>query len=990
MKLLKRNKPAKRFLCLLLSIIMLATMVPVGVVAEDYSATYTFKNIVLSGYGHNGVVDSSTGAVTLTYSGQYQELQFTLPDGVDANSLTAISFDIESGTVADLDIKIIADGTTVQNTYGSATATLSSSTIETVSSASAVKIGVMYNGTGTDVEYVINSFTVTTSTEIVTYTETVVATQTSTGTLSILSGADFTDTELYLYVNYTLDDTSYSGWGAGALCDTSWHSAVSVTVNTTGVFAISLVDLAAAFSSYTYEDSGSGETVTVTDYDVSNGVILNLWGGYITFTSAQLVRISSSSATEYTITVDSCANGTVTADMDSATEGTTVTLTVTPDSGYELSTLTVTDGEGNEVTVADDYTFTMPASDVTVTATFVEEEADHCTDILLEEYIGYYNTATFNGDGTVTAGSTDWLNFALAGRKYTEGETVYIHISGTTTETSIRIYLSEGTSGRKTADYVIYADENGNFDTTVGMEVQVSDGSTYTGDYAVYVNIKSTDWATFDSLTLTHLGIVQYNVTVDDDITGGSVTTDKDRAGEGETVTLTVTPKALYELESLTVKDSSGTAVTVAEDYTFVMPASNVTVTATFTYTGTDDCGTVVETSEITLGGDAALTEGVYSTSSQYSGYIEIPVNSLSSGDIIKVHIVGTSYGGDMRIWLGTPNGNVAGECSSICYTSSYSSGDEIDLTITLTATADCSVVAIKGYNSGLNLSITHVGVTYYPSFYGRSLTMDGEIGVTYYFDMTGVTNPDEYVLETSLGDVTVSDETKTISGVTYYRYIVYVSPTDFDTTITATLTDGTTSVAVSDYSVYDYCATVLGTDDTSSELYAVKDLCEAVLNYGYYASEYYEELYGTTLDCDLQDDLASLISGWTDPVANWSDPTIDVSSSNNEITKYLALDSDGIYVIIKVDTGSTYTINGEELEVTSDGYIEYRVPAKEMADEFTIYKDGEVYDVYSVYSYVSNVINHETDSTYTEDVKNLCKAIYLYGEAAAKYTGWR
>ena len=77
-------------------------------------------------------------------------------------------------------------------------------------------------------------------------------------------------------------------------------------------------------------------------------------------------------ARPYHVTVEPGTNGTVTADKDTTYKGDTVTLTITPDEGYELASLTVTDADNNSITVMDN-TFIMPASDVTVTATFVEE-----------------------------------------------------------------------------------------------------------------------------------------------------------------------------------------------------------------------------------------------------------------------------------------------------------------------------------------------------------------------------------------------------------------------------------------------------------------------------------------------------------------------------------------------------------------------------------------------------------------------------------------
>ena len=68
-------------------------------------------------------------------------------------------------------------------------------------------------------------------------------------------------------------------------------------------------------------------------------------------------------------TVEAGAHGTVTVSNDKAYTGETVTLNITPDAGYALENLTVTDGDGNDVPVANNA-LTMPNGDVTVRATF--------------------------------------------------------------------------------------------------------------------------------------------------------------------------------------------------------------------------------------------------------------------------------------------------------------------------------------------------------------------------------------------------------------------------------------------------------------------------------------------------------------------------------------------------------------------------------------------------------------------------------------------
>ena len=79
--------------------------------------------------------------------------------------------------------------------------------------------------------------------------------------------------------------------------------------------------------------------------------------------------------------------------------------------------------------------------------------------------------------------------------------------------------------------------------------------------------------------TLTYGKALAINIT---DSEGGKVTASPSAAAEGMTVTLAPTPDEGYELESLTVKDSADAEVTVNEDNTFTMPATDVTVTATF------------------------------------------------------------------------------------------------------------------------------------------------------------------------------------------------------------------------------------------------------------------------------------------------------------------------------------------------------------------------------------------------------------------------
>ncbi|WP_130870540.1 S-layer homology domain-containing protein [Intestinimonas massiliensis (ex Afouda et al. 2020)] len=80
----------------------------------------------------------------------------------------------------------------------------------------------------------------------------------------------------------------------------------------------------------------------------------------------------------YAVTIPSnTANGSVSVSPKNAAQGTLVTITVSPDDGYVLDQLTVTDAAGGTVPLSqkseNQYTFTMPSGKVSVAASFVQE-----------------------------------------------------------------------------------------------------------------------------------------------------------------------------------------------------------------------------------------------------------------------------------------------------------------------------------------------------------------------------------------------------------------------------------------------------------------------------------------------------------------------------------------------------------------------------------------------------------------------------------------
>ena len=85
---------------------------------------------------------------------------------------------------------------------------------------------------------------------------------------------------------------------------------------------------------------------------------------------------SSSGKTTYKVTTSAVNNGGVNASPSNAEKGATITITLSPDKGYKLDKLTVTDGSGKTVSTVKKsdtvYTFTMPASAVKVGVSYVK------------------------------------------------------------------------------------------------------------------------------------------------------------------------------------------------------------------------------------------------------------------------------------------------------------------------------------------------------------------------------------------------------------------------------------------------------------------------------------------------------------------------------------------------------------------------------------------------------------------------------------------
>ena len=233
----------------------------------------------------------------------------------------------------------------------------------------------------------------------------------------------------------------------------------------------------------------------------------------------------------HSVTVNQPVGGTIAASpMAGILPGTSVTLTATPNFGYEFDAWIVKDADEQDVDVTETegvYTFEMPASDVTVTATFNALQQYDITFVGVDETLitvaAKYNNETINN---APAGTEVTLEYTLLNEGYT--------------------FINWTLNGEP-------------------LDVNTFEMPANDVEIGVVLNERP-----------------RYAVIINESIAHGTVTASpNENILSGKTVTLTVTPADSYVLNTLTVTDADSNPVAVTNNQ-FTMPESNVTVTATF------------------------------------------------------------------------------------------------------------------------------------------------------------------------------------------------------------------------------------------------------------------------------------------------------------------------------------------------------------------------------------------------------------------------
>lgn len=301
--------------------------------------------------------------------------------------------------------------------------------------------------------------------------------------------------------------------------------------------------------------------------------------------------------------------------------------------------------------------------------------------------------------------------------------------------------------------------------------------------------------------------------------------------------------------------------------------------------------------------------------------------------------------------------------------------------------------------------------VNFGPEIMGRTLTLDGRIGMNYYVDFGSVSEADrsKYSMhftvngkESQIVDFNVNEK-NTFDGATYYRFACFVDSRQMSDEITARLyCEGAPVSKAYVYAVRDYAYRMI---ETTSDQTLVS-LLKAMLNYGGYAQVHFENYNGDNLAYSgLGQTEIDAVKSAAIPGAYDREPQGELPIGLTNIGATLLLNSQvDIRLYMTLENGSSidsysFWIDGEKVEpIACSGsnpngshYVEIPSIQANKLDDFhkigigLASEDSPSWTMeYSALTYAYKMANSDDGS-----IVNLVKALYLYNDAANKFTGW-
>ncbi len=330
--------------------------------------------------------------------------------------------------------------------------------------------------------------------------------------------------------------------------------------------------------------------------EVSNGTAVrdgNKIKVTVNGTGDVVVKLKAKKST-YTVNVTAGEGGTVTANKTTANMGDIITLTATPNMGYFLKSITVTKAGGGTVSCTNN-SFTMPAGNVTVSATFITYKitgsittAGTTVDKDENRWDNFDNGVSFNTkvkDGvyskTITLTSTDLTELRNKFRLIDNSKLIG-GIANVVYRPSDSDSVFDDGNGNK--GYLITnKDSETNAYSTVNGESSNFFYFDTAGTYTIYIKYVAGGnpiiWVARDKFELTS---TTTNCTVEF-YSDSALTNEITQSKAKETVYVKVTPNANYEIKTVTANNGvTLTPVAGKENvYSFTMPGADVNVKAT-------------------------------------------------------------------------------------------------------------------------------------------------------------------------------------------------------------------------------------------------------------------------------------------------------------------------------------------------------------------------------------------------------------------------
>nr|WP_316624637.1 hypothetical protein [uncultured Ruminococcus sp.] len=688
----------------------------------------------------------------------------------------------------------------------------------------------------------------------------------------------------------------------------------------------------------------------------------------------------------------------------SADYGEEVELTPYPLGGYELDTLTVTASDDTVIEVEDNK-FTVPDSDVTVTATFKKRDLS-ITYVVLE------------GEGTVTGASTarvgdevpitvtpdegyaytdlyaeseEWLDPAniIDNVMYMIEDNVTVYVKFVPVTPAKEPWIDE--NGEYHLGNVEYCEMDGFYfdvkDDQVGDPIDSVDVSYFEfellgdGTYQIDCYCGPTDELTELVIPKTYQG---RQITV--------LGTDHKSAfiasrGQKSRFVLTLNENireikgyAFYTMWVSKVRGDTSNLKTIG-DYAFswVNSPGGYTLDIKLDYPG-----------RITAGYEIFNHMNVTARIKHATTFSK---DSFSQQSINYIFTDDHTYGAPVWSWL---DDNSAATAIFTCTDPRCRHQETVDATITRGEAVDGKVhltasVEMNGtaYTDEKEIFADAIGAR----LIGHSISLDGDIGVNFYMELAdNIANSDTAYMhftipkngEPDTKDIMVSDARKVESGdKTYYVFKCQVAAKEMTSVIKAQIIDGYRSGTEYTYSVKEYADYLLEHAEEREDWSNAVPIVKAMINYGAYSQIYFDKNPTDLANAGLTDEEKAL----ADVDISAADPIIDPPDGVTFVGATLSLKSETtLSLYFTADSQPEFSCGDYTVEPVQNGrYYAARIrgiAAKHIGDTFTL-NVGSGSITYSPLNYIANTLNGGTED---ENLINAVKALYWYWKAADAY----